>query len=124
MIAADTSSLVAYLQGLSGDDVEALDQALETKQLSLPPVVITEIMSDPKVPVAVLDLLKSLPALEVTEGYWERAGINRSRVLAKKRKARVADALIAQICIDHKASLICRDRDFDAFAKICGLKLV
>jgi len=124
MIAVDTSSLVAYLQGLSGDDVEALDQALETKQLSLPPVVITEIMSDPKVPVAVLDLLKSLPALNVTEEFWERAGINRSRVLAKKRKGRVADALIAQICIDHKASLISRDRDFDAFAKICGLKLV
>jgi predicted nucleic acid-binding protein len=124
MIAADTSSLVAYLQGLNGDDVEALDQALETKQLSLPPAVITEIMSDPKVPAAVLDLLKSLPALEVTEGYWERAGLSRSRVLAKKQKARVADALIAQICIDHKASLISRDRDFHAFAKICGLKLV
>lgn len=124
MIAADTSSLVAYLQGLSGDDVEALDLALQTKQLCLPPVVITEIMSDPKVPVAVLDLLKLLPALEVTEGYWERAGVNRSRVLAKKRKARVADALIAQICIDHKTSLISRDRDFDAFAKICGLKLI
>jgi hypothetical protein len=34
---------------------------------------ITEIMSDPKVPAAVLDLFKSLPALEVTEGYRERA---------------------------------------------------
>jgi hypothetical protein len=68
VIAADTSSLAAYLQGLSGDDVESLDQALETKQLRLPPVVITEIMSDPKVPKAVLDLLKSLPALEVTVG--------------------------------------------------------
>jgi hypothetical protein len=56
-------------------------------------------MSDPKVPAAVLDLLQSLPALEVTEGYGERAGFNRSGHLAKKRKARVADALIDQsIC--------------------------
>jgi predicted nucleic acid-binding protein len=35
----------------------------------------------------------------------------------------LADALIAQSCIDHEISLIARDGDFRHFAKHCGLKL-
>jgi predicted nucleic acid-binding protein len=38
-------------------------------------------------------------------------------------KAKVADALIAQSCIDHDVALITRDRGFRHFAKHCGLRL-
>jgi predicted nucleic acid-binding protein len=42
---------------------------------------------------------------------------------AKRLKAKVADTLIAQSCIDHDVALITRDGDFRHFAKHCGLKL-
>jgi predicted nucleic acid-binding protein len=45
-------------------------------------------------------------------------------VLAKKRKARLGDALIAQSCIDGGVPLITRDRDFQAFADTAGLNLI
>jgi predicted nucleic acid-binding protein len=38
-----------------------------------------------------------------------------------KRLARLADALIAQLCLDHGVHLITRDRDFRAFAEAAGL---
>ena len=41
-------------------------------------------------------------------------------MLAKRRKARFGDALIAQTCIDRGISLITRDRDFRAFAEAAG----
>ena len=47
MIAADTSSMVAFLAGDAGDDVEVIQSALDHQQLALPPVVLTELLSDP-----------------------------------------------------------------------------
>lgn len=48
----------------------------------------------------------------------------RAKVLAKRRKARLADALIAQGCIDHGVPLITRDRDLRAFAEAANLNVV
>jgi predicted nucleic acid-binding protein len=48
----------------------------------------------------------------------------RAKVLAKRRKARLGDALIAQVCIDRGISLLTRDRGFRAFAEGAGLNLV
>jgi predicted nucleic acid-binding protein len=45
-------------------------------------------------------------------------------VLAKRRKARLGDALIAQSCIDQGIALLTRDRDFKSFAEAAGLDLV
>jgi predicted nucleic acid-binding protein len=48
----------------------------------------------------------------------------RAKVLARRRKARLGDALIAQCCIDHGIPLLTRDRDFRAFAEAASLDLV
>ncbi len=123
MIAADTSTWVAFLEGDSGDDVVLLDKALSDRQVVMVPVVITELLSDPKIPAAVVKLLSGVPVLEVQDGYWQRAGASRAKVLAKGRKARLGDALIAQSCVDGGISLLTRDRDFRSFAEAVGLQL-
>jgi predicted nucleic acid-binding protein len=46
--------------------------------------------------------IAQLPLLAITEGFWERAGDLRSGNLRKGRRARLSDALIAQLEIDHK----------------------
>ena len=124
MIAVDTSTWIAFLQGEAGDDTALLDQALEDRQVVMPPAVLTELLSDPALPSDVSSELRELPLLNVTEGYWHRAGALRARVLGKRRKARLGDALIAQSCVDHRLSLLTRDRDFVAFATAAGLSLV
>ena len=124
MIAADTSSMIAFLQGDPGDDTDVIQSALEHQQLALPPVVLTELLSDPAISRAVRTLLAGLPILNVEPGYWERAGILRASVLRRKKKARVADALIAQSCLDQSSPLVTRDRDFRHFAKAAGLPLL
>ena len=124
MIAADTSTWIAFLQGDDGEDTQILDKALENRQVLVPPVVLTEMLSDPKLTSDISQTLSTLPLIEVTVGYWQRAGALRAQVLAKRRKARLGDALIAQSCIDHGIPLITRDRDFRAFAEAAGLDLV
>jgi len=124
VIAADTSSLVAYLRGDSGEDVDRLDAALRESQLHLPAPVLAELLSNPRLDPEVVEQLSLLPLLEPTPGFWYRAGRLRARLVARRRKARLADALIAQLCVDHAVRLITRDRDFRAFAAAADLDLV
>jgi len=124
MIAADTSTWVAYLEGGGGKDVQLLDKALEDRQVVMVPVVLTELLSDPELPPGVAKTLLEIPQMEIESGYWQRAGDLRSKALAKRRKARLGDALISQNCIDRGIPLLTRDRDFRAFAQAAGLELI
>ena len=120
MIAIDTSSLIAYLSGL---DVEATGLALEHRQAVLPPVL-SELLSELRLRANVKDLLVALPMLDLVDGYWERAGLLQAKTLARKRKAALADVLVAQACLDHDVELVTRDHDFDALAVMAGLRLI
>jgi predicted nucleic acid-binding protein len=124
LIAVDSSSLIAYLAGTSGQDVDLVDRLLADRQACLPPVVLTELLSDPKLPSSVVNLLQQLPVLPVTDGYWQRAGQLRAKILSKRRKAKLADTLIAQSCLDQDIPLVTRDVDFRAFAAASDLRLL
>jgi predicted nucleic acid-binding protein len=124
VIAVDTSSMVAFLEGDPGDDTDLVQSALEDRQVVLPPVVLTELLSEPTLPVTVRSMLGGLPLLEVEPGFWERAGRLRAAILKRKMKARIADALIAQSCLDQSVPLVTRDRDFRHIARVAGLALL
>ena len=124
MIAVDTSSWIAYLGGGDAPDVELVDRALEDRQVCLPPVVLAELLSDPKLPKRIQSLFLSIPLLDVTDAYWQRAGALRAKLIAKRRKAPLADVLIAQTCIDHGVALVTRDGDFRNLARVSSLKLL
>jgi predicted nucleic acid-binding protein len=123
MIALDTSSTIAFLSGARGRDVTALEAALKLRQGVFPPVVVTELLSDPIVRPDLASLIRAVPRLEILDGFWERAGQLRARIMRRGLKARLADTLIAQSCLDHEVALLTRDRDFRNFANHAGLTL-
>lgn len=123
MIAADTSTLIAYIGGRSGADVTRLDAAIAAADIAIPPVVLSEILSDPSLPMDHRAVILGLPVLDLHPGYWVRVGATRATILSHRLRARLADTLIAQSCIDHDVALITRDRDFRHFARHCGLNL-
>ena len=124
MIAADTSTWIAFFAGDDGVDVERLDDALHDRLIMMAPAVLSELLSDPTLSADLEATLGEVPLLDTSGGYWARAGRLRARVLARRKKARLGDALIAQSCLDHGIPLITRDRDFKAFAAAAGLDLV
>jgi predicted nucleic acid-binding protein len=123
VIAADTSTWVAFLAGDEGEDTRLLEHALASKTLLMVPAVLTELLSDPGLPVDLASMFLDLPLIEPTLGYWHRAGALRATTISKGRRARLGDALIAQSCIDRDVSLIARDRDFRGFSETSGLRL-
>jgi len=124
MFCADSSSWVAYLSGKQGEDVEIMDVGLRDRSIWMAPMVLAELLSDPRLPPAAEESLIGIPILEITPGFWQRAGKTRAGLITRKFKPKLADTLIAQLCIDHKIPLHARDTDFRSFAKYGGLQLV
>ncbi|MDE2905114.1 MAG: hypothetical protein OXQ28_03420 [Acidobacteriota bacterium] len=116
--------MIAYFNGDDGEDVEWLDQALALKQAVLPPVVLTEILSDPVLDPAVADLIGEICRSSRSVRASGSAPPQPEPVLAKRLRARLADTLIAQSCIDSRTPLITRDRDFRHFSTHAGLDLL
>jgi len=124
MIAADSSTWVAFIEGENGSDIQLLAEALRDQQVLMPPAALSELLSDPKLPEEVESILAGIPLIEIEEGYWQRVGALRAKVLRKNRRARLGDALIAQSCLDRGIALITRDRDFRVFGDAAGLELL
>lgn len=123
MIAVDSSTLIAYINGDAGPDVDRFDSVIGNNDIALPPTVLTEVLSQPNLPPGHWQMIRDIPLLEVDKDYWLRAADTRKKILSRKLRARLADTLIAQSCIDHDVALITRDVDFRHFARHCGLKL-
>lgn len=124
MLCVDTSSLIAYLEGAEGEDIHTIDRAFADQVGVITPVTVTEMLSDTSLNKNIRETILQLPVLPLTEGFWERAGLLRAKVLRGGHKAKLADTLIAQSCLDHHATLITRDHDFKIFEKLAGLRLL
>jgi len=122
LIAADTSSVRRYFDGKPGFDVSRVAHALQSDELIVPPVVIAELLSDPALSLQYAESISQMQMLELRRGYWWRAGELRANTLREGHKAKLADVLIAQSCIDHDVPLITYDADFRHFTR-AGLKL-
>jgi predicted nucleic acid-binding protein len=123
VIAADSSSLIAYLEGESADDIALIERAIAERQLVFAPSVVTELRAG-AIPNDGLEvLLAQARLIPIEAGLWDRAGRNRRLLIEKGLKARFADAIIAQCCIDADVPLIARDRGYRHFERWCGLRL-
>ena len=122
LIATDTGSLVAYLAGEAGDDVRRIEAAIASGDLCLPLPVLSELLSKPDLS-QIEHLLSDIPLIDLSPGFWDRAGRTRRVLRLRGLKAALADSLIAQCCIDADVPLIARDKDYRHFERWCGLKL-
>ena len=124
MIAADTSAILHFLHGYDSPARTAVHEFLVSELLVLPPPVVSELLSaiDPEPELE--SLLLGATQIELLPGYWERAGLTRRRLLSMGLKARLADTLVAQACIDADIVLLSGDTDFRHFSTHCGLKVI
>lgn len=123
MIAADSNVIIDHLQGNRTPEAIQLKELLKNARAVLAPATVTELLSDPAGSLPIEAFLRDILILPIEQGYWERAGALRAKVLKSGRKAALGDALIAQACIDSDVELLTSDSDFAAFAKLGGLKL-
>ena len=123
MIAADTSAWLDFSTRRESGASARLESSLSAGTLDLPTPVLFELLSGPGLTKEGEALIRQLPTLATSPGFWERAAETRRILLHEGRKAKALDCLIAQNCIDHEVALIASDTDFRLFTRF-GLKLV
>jgi hypothetical protein len=104
--------------------VDLIDLALADQVLLLAPVCLSELLSSPQLTPSFEQALLRVPLLEIMPGFWERSGRLRAKLMRHRLRPKLADTLIAQSCLDHQVPLVTRDRDFAAFQKFGGLRLL
>ena len=129
MILVDTSVWVDFLNGAPGPHVSALESYLSKgADLCICGVILTEVLqgirSDKEYAKTKrsLDALLFLPMRYST--FVEAAAIYRNLRRKGVTIRKPVDCLIAAVAIEHGATLLHNDRDFDPIAKHCGLKTV
>lgn len=83
MIAVDTSSFIGFLNNDDGKDVPLIADIFKNRQLILPPIVVSELLSNPKLPAHLVVIIKQIPLLAITYGYWERTGEIRATIIKR-----------------------------------------
>lgn len=89
----------------------------------MPPAVVVELLSDPKLVSSDAGTLLELPMIKLEPGDGAKLGALCAKVLRRRCMARLGDVLIAQNCLDCGAHLITRNRGFLAFADPAELGL-
>jgi predicted nucleic acid-binding protein len=124
MIGIDASVAIPWFEGRDYPEVRLMEQLLQTRDAAFPPVVVTEILSGARTDAELAASFNGLLILPIVDGYWVRAGQLRSKITNMGRRARLADTLVAQACIDAEIPLLTRDIDFQVFTEVGGLELV
>ncbi len=86
MLCIDTSSMIAFLEGEEGKDIDLIDHALLDQVGVFSPVTLTELLSDPELSTSTRNTISGIPVLPLMNGFWERAGALRAKVLKRGKK--------------------------------------
>lgn len=129
MILIDTSAMIDFLNRTGTSAGRSVEQLITNNaEVALAQITLTEILQGIRDDREHQDVKASLSAfpclgLKGTESYLAAADLY--RVCRKKGLTirSTVDLLIAQTAIEHNAQLLHNDRDFDAIAGVCGLKI-
>ena len=129
MILVDTSALISFLKGRRTEAALCLAQVLEKDiPFALTPIVVQETLQGARDEVEWRRLrlyLVSQEMLEPANLLVAHARAARLYFDCRRRGATVrssADCLIAEIALEHGASLLHEDRDFDAIRRVRPLR--
>jgi len=129
MIIVDTTVWIDYLQGYANPHTEWLDRGLDRQRLGLTDIILCEVLQGIRDDATFTRVRRSLSRFELFEMGGESlvvASARNHRSLRSRGHAvrKTIDCLIATFCLIEGHSLFHRDRDFDPFEKVLGLRVV
>ncbi len=129
MILIDTSAFIEFLNRTGSREDRIVEQlVVDNDDMAIPDITLTEILQgirDEQEYAEIKSSLLTFPILSLTGNNSYIAAADLYRKCRKKGAIvrNTVDLLVAQTAVEHKATLLHKDRDFDAIAKICDLKL-
>jgi predicted nucleic acid-binding protein len=129
MTIVDTTVWVDYLRGLSNPETIYLDRVLPVERLGLTDLILCEVLRGVDGEGSAARVLNGLRRFEIFEtGGQDLAVESAKNFRALRRQGRTVrrtmDCLIATLCLTQGHSLLHRDRDFDHFERVLGLRVI
>ena len=129
MVIVDSSVWVDVFAGRETDRIVALRELSPRQHLAVGDVMVCEVLQgirDAKEFERVRKVLLSLEVLQIVEASLAVAAARNYRTLRRKgiTLRGTIDCLIATFCIENGHVLLHNDRDFDAFERHLGLKVL
>lgn len=129
MILVDSSVWIDYFKGVDNRQTDKLDDLLGREPLAIGDLILTEVLQGFPDERLFNEARRMLTALTVVELAGQEIAIKAARNFRALRNAGVTvrktiDTIIATRCIESRYDLLHNDRDFDAFVKHLGLRVV
>lgn len=129
MIIVDTTVWIDFLRGLQNPETEWLDRQLERQRLGMIDLILCEVLQGIPDDRSFTKVQRELRRFEVFESGGRELAIAAAgnfRTLRRRGYAvrRTIDCWIATFCIEHGHALLHRDRDFDPFEQVAGLRVI
>jgi predicted nucleic acid-binding protein len=121
----DTSAWISFLHG-DAATVRRIDPLLAEGTAAVTGPIVAEILSGAGTRAEIdrlRDLLTGLERLSDPPDLWDRIAEIRWTLARKGHQASLVDLAIALACLDGGHSLLTRDRDFRAIARVVPIEL-
>jgi hypothetical protein len=129
MVVIDTTVWIDYLRGAENPETRWLERELQRQRLGLTDLILCEVLQgipDRALFGEVRDELLKFHIFETAGADLAIAAAQNYRDLRQRGYTvrKTIDCLIATFCLQGGHELLHRDRDFDPFEKVLGLRVV
>ena len=129
MVIVDTTVWIDYLGGARNPESDWLDRELQRQRLGLTDLILCEVLQGYRDDRLFERILRELRRFEILEAGGSSLAIAAARNFRRLRQQgytvrKTIDCWIATFCLRERHALLHRDRDFDPFEKVLGLRVV
>lgn len=129
MVIVDTTVWIDYLRGTENPETRWLDRELQRQRLGLTDLILCEVLQGIREQGAFARVRADLLRFQVFQTGGTDLAVATAQNYRDLRQRgytvhKTIDCLIATFCLQAKHELLHRDRDFDCFEKVLGLRVV
>jgi predicted nucleic acid-binding protein len=129
MVIVDTTVWIDYLRGTQNPETLWLDRELTRQRLGLTDLILCEVLQGVREPAQFVQVKKELLKFQVFDSVGADLAISAAKNSQELRQQghtvrSTIDWLIATFCLFQGHSLLHRDRDFNVFERVLGLKVI
>ena len=129
MVIIDTTVWIDYLRGADNPETNWLDKHLTLQRFGLTDLILCEVLQGIQDEVEFARARANFLKLKIFQTDGTELAVIAARNYRELRLRgytvrKTIDCLIATFCLQGKHELLHRDRDFDCFEKVLGLRVV
>jgi predicted nucleic acid-binding protein len=129
MVVIDTTVWIDYLRGVENQETRWLERELQRQRLGLTDLILCEVLQGFPDDALFMEVRDELLKFHIFQTGGTDLAITAAQNYRDLRRRghtlrKTIDCLIATFCLQGHHELLHRDRDFDPFEKVLGLRVV